>query len=247
MGILIISPPNSFVQFNESEQITDCIWPEQTEVLICVEDNDWNFQWILQTDTKAEADALCADMGANVKCGIALNCGSDNLITFTDAPERFRLDDTHVLYNWIYGFPLFGSVIPDAGCFLFTVDVTASSIKFCSSIFKRFLNGCFTSVLDYTNDDNFAGFNYCGGSVVQETADCTPLEITFSNQTTLTIPYTAALIAKYGIVPTVQVWILDTITGTLVDMGIRVSFDAFPPTEIFVDLGGPASGVLKIM
>lgn len=243
MAIRIISPINSFVQFEEGSSITDCIWGELTEVLPVVEDSDVWFQFILETDTKPEADTLCEDDGTLVKLGLASNCLATNQINFTDPPERFRVDDTHVLYNWVHGFPLFSTVIDDGECFL--IKITINSQHFCSNLFKRSVDTCFTLVAEYGNDDNFADFNYCGGvSIDQAAADCTPLEISFINQATITIPYTALMLAKYGNVPTVQVWIQRD--GVLVDIGILVELDAFPPTTIFADFGGLATGVVKI-
>lgn len=247
MAVRIISPKFSFVQFNESSTIENCIWDPMVEVLPVVEDSDIWFQWYLETDTKAEADALCGDQGTIVRVGIANSCADGNLITFSALPERYRIDDTHVLYNWVHGLPAFQSVIDDGECFIIKIAVNVIPITiFCSGVFKRFSDSCHTSVLEYGNDDNFADFNYCGGVSIDQTAvDCTPTEIQFSNLLTITIPYTAQMLAKYGNVPTVQVWIYDN-TGVLVDMGIRVTLDSFPPSIIFADFGGLSSGIIKI-
>jgi hypothetical protein len=43
----------------------------------------------------------------------------------------------------------------------------------------------------------------------------------------------------------VAVWIYDE-TGQLVDMGIRVTFDVYPPTIISADFGGLSSGIIRI-
>lgn len=248
MAIVIISPKFSFVNFTESLTVDSELWPDLYEVLPVVEDSDVWFQFILQTDTKAEADTLCADMGSIVKLGIANSCAENNILNFTDLPERYRIDDTHVLYNWVHGLPLFGTVIDDGECFIIKITINdgMDSTHFCSGLFKRYLNSAFTAVLDYTNSDNFADFDYCGGvSIDQQAVDCTPTEISFTNQTVLDIPYTALLQSKYGVVPTVQCWVRD-ISGNLRNPGLEITLDAFPPTNIHVDLGGMASGILKI-
>lgn len=244
MAYTIISPKFSFVQFNESPVIQNCNWDDLFEVLPVVNDSDVWFQFIIESDTSGEADALCSDTGTLVTLGIANSCIDNNLIDFTDLPERFRIDDTHVGYNWVHGFPLFQTVIDDGECFLIRVNVDGTI--FCSNMFKRLTDICYTTEVEYGNDDNFADFNYCGGAPIDSNAeDCTPLEISFTNELSISIPYTAQMLAKYGNVPTVQVWIYD-ITGVLVDMGIRVTLDSFPPTVIFADFGGTASGVVKI-
>lgn len=249
MAIRIISPQFSFVNLTESPEIETCGWPNLFEVLPIVEDSDVWFQFILETDTKAEADALCADTGTIVKLGLTNNCLSNNSINFTDLPERGRLDDTHVLYNWVHGFPLFTTVYDVNDCFNVRVTLNdgADSIEFCSATtWKRQSTTCYTAVLDYGNDDNFAGFDYCGGVLIDSNVvDCTPMEVAFINQNTVDIPYTAQLLAKYGTVPSVKVWLYNT-DGSLYDPGLVVTLDAFPPTNIHVDLGGTASGIVKI-
>jgi hypothetical protein len=74
---------------------------------------------------------------------------------------------------------------------------------------------------------------------------CFPTIIEFTDEETQVITYTAAMALKYGDVPTVQVWIYD-IMGRLVNMGISVEFDANPVTQITVDFGGIASGLIVI-
>ena len=249
MAVRIISPQFSFVNFNESNIIETCGWPNITEVLPIVEDDDVWFQFILETDTKSEADALCADEGTMVKLGLCDNCAAANSINFSDIPERGRLDDTHVLYNWIFGFTAFSTIYSIGDCFNVRVTLNDGddSTSFCSgTTWKRMSDTCFTAVLDYYNDDNFAGFDYCGGaSVASDNVDCTPTEIAFTNQSTVDIPYTAQLLAKYGSVPSVKVWLYNP-DGSLYDPGLSITLDSFPPTNIHVDLGGPASGILKI-
>lgn len=247
MSIRILSPEFSFIQFSESDSIEDCQTGPLLEVLPVVEDSDIWFQFILETDTAPESDDLCGDTGTLVRVGIANSCIENNALTFSELPERYRIDDTHVLYNWVHGFPLFQTVIDDGECFLIKISIfIAPNYNFCSGYFKRSVDTCFTSVFEYGNDDNFADFNYCGGvSIDQAAADCTPTEITFSNQLNISIPYTAMMLAKYGDVPSVKVWIYND-DGVLADIGILVVLDAFPPSTIYADFGGLASGVVKI-
>jgi hypothetical protein len=249
MAIRIKSPVNSFVQFDEVDEVRSCEIGPFSLCLPVFSDNDVNFQFILQTDTEGEADALCDLHNALITIGIAEDCSQERILDFEEKPERFRIGTTSVLYNWQNGLPGFATVIAVAQCFI--VKITIQGIytvyDFCSGCFQRIGDTCHTSVIEYGNEDNAFGFDYCGGSAIdEETSVCDPLFVQFTNQANIVIPYTTQLQNKYGAVPDVQVWIYDDVTGDLVDMGVRASFDGFPPTNIKVDFGGFASGVIKI-
>lgn len=81
--------------------------------------------------------------------------------------------------------------------------------------------------------------------LADEPGDCSPTIVTFTDVATLDIPYTAAMLEDYGNVPTVQVWIYDGL-GRLLNMAITASLDAVPPTQISLDFGGVASGLIVI-
>lgn len=249
MGLNIISPSNSFVQFDNAETVSSCEYPDISLCLPVYEADDVNFQFVIEADTIEEADALCSLTNEGFAIGITGACNDGLLLTFSDTPERFRISDFQVLYNWANGLPGFTTVIDTGECFYIKAIISEQS--FCSNCFQRISDPCHTSVIEYGNDDNAFGFNYCnsntsveagsGGTVI----DCDPTFVTFTNQTMLTIPYTASMIAKYGTLPTIKVWIYDT-NGELVNMSVRQAFDTYPPTEIRIDLGGLATGVLKI-
>lgn len=247
MAIRIKAPANSFIQFDEPDLIQSCQVALFTLCLPVLEDNDINFQFILDTDTEAEADSLCDLTNSLLEIGVADNCDSDRLLTFTDKADRYRIGTKQVLYNWSHGLTNFGSVINKGSCFIIKITVQGpySLFDFCSNCLQRISESCHTSVVEYGNDDNAFGFDYCGGTPVDNGVDeCDPTIIQFTNQPNIAIPYTALLQAKYGSTPTVQVWIYDG--SELVDMGIRVSFDAFPPTLIKADFGGLSSGIIKL-
>lgn len=245
MALRIISPANSFVQFDTTEEITSC---EFTDIDLCLpvyEDDDVNFQFVIETDTIEEADQLCSLTNEGFHIGIVKGCADGLLLGFSENPERFRISDFQVLYNWSNGLPGFSTVIDVGVCFFIKVLIGVQS--FCSNCFQRIFDPCHTSAIEYGNDDNAFGFNYCNSNTVagEESEDCDPTFITFTNQSTLSIPYTASMVAKYGNVPTIKVWIYDT-DGTLVNMSVRQALDTYPPTQILIDLGGTATGVLKI-
>jgi hypothetical protein len=248
MAYGIISPPQSFVQFSETGKVDNCIFDKINFCLPVYEDGDVAFQFYL-TGTDSDIDALCGVYGSPISLGIVNACDdADFLLEFTanpynELPEIFRVSDTMLLVNWAHGVPGFTNVIGYNECFKIRVQI--GLIKFCSNCFERTSDNCFTSVVEYSADENAFGFNYCGsGTTIQGELSCEPTIVPFENASTLSIPYTASLQAAYGPVPTIQVWISD---GTnLVNMGITATFDAYPPNVLGFDFGGPASGIIVI-
>lgn len=244
MAYRILSPTNSFVQFGESNLIQSCNYADITLCLPVYEEDDVYFQFVVAADSAEEADALCDLTNSIVVVGLAQNCAGTLIKTFEEKPNRFRISETQVLYNWSHGLPGFADVVNIGGCFVIKVIID-ESFDACSNCFNRIASDCHTSVVEYGNEDNFAGFNYCNSAGVDpETETCDPTFISFTNQSTLVIPYTASMVAKYGTVPTMKVWIYE---GTeLVNMSVRQAFDAYPPTELRIDMGGNATGIVKI-
>lgn len=248
MAYSIQSPPQSFVQFSETGVIDHCLFDNLRFCLPVYEPNDVAFQ-VYINGTDSEIDALCGVYGAPIAIGIVNACDDEDfLLEFTanpynDVPELFRLSDTQLLVNWAHGVPGFTSVIGYNECFKIRIQI--GLFQFCSNCFERTSDNCFTSVIEYSADENAFGFNYCGsGAATDGDLSCEPTIVTFTNQSTLSIPYTASLQAKYGSVPTVQVWVSD---GTnLVNMGITATFDAYPPSVLGFDFGGEASGIIVI-
>ena len=248
MAIRIKAPTHSFIQFDETDAIDSCQFSPIVLCLPVFADNDVYFQFILETDTEEEADSLCDLQNALLTIGIAESCDEEMILEFPYKAERYRVGIKSVLYNWQHGLPNFGSVISKGQCFVIKISVQQpySIYDFCSGCLQRIADPCHTSVIEYGNDDNAFGFDYCGGTSVDGDAadNCDPTIIQFTNVPDIAIPYTTELQLKYGSTPSVQVWIYDG--AELVDMGIRVSFDAFPPTLIKADFGGISSGIIKI-
>lgn len=248
MAYSISSPPQSFIQFGETGKVDNCIFDLINFCLPVYQPDDVAFQFFIG-GTESEIDALCGVYGTSIDIGIVSACDDQNfLLEFTanpynDVPEIFRISATQLLVNWAHGVPGFTSVIDYNECFKFRIQI--GLVQFCSNCMERTADNCFTSVIEYSCDENCYGFNYCG-SATSGTADlsCEPTIITFTNKSTLAIPYTASMLAAYGLAPTVQVWISD---GTnLVNMGITATFDAYPPTVLGFDFGGNASGIIVV-
>lgn len=247
MGYEIISPRNSFVQFDPAPGVPHCIWGDMSQCLPILLDSDVTFQFIVRADSIEEADALCTLNNSLVDIGLVRDCDQDGFdVEFSEQPERFRINEFDVLFNWNWGLTGAVGFYQVRECFFIRVVVNGEN--HCSNCFQRILSECFSSVLEYGNDEDGFGFYYCdGGSIPTDgpVGDCLPTEIEFISQTSLSIPYTTELQTKYGTIPSVQIWIYD-IGGELVNMGIVASFDALPPSLINIDLGGIASGVVRI-
>ncbi len=250
MAISIKTPANSFLRFDSSGSFTHPIYGTITWRLPVYDEGDIAFQFVLEGDSPGEIDALLDLTNSLVVVGIANDCGDPYLIQFTEKPERFKLSDFQVLYNWRHGVPNFDTVIGINECFIIRVEVQLYGItySFCSNGLERIGEDDFTSVLEYGNDENAFGFNYCAADPVDPPSSltgCDPTVITFNNVPTLTLPYTAQLQAMYGDVPTIQTWIYDG-NGDLVNMGIQVLMDNVPPTMLSWDFGGNASGKIVL-
>lgn len=239
----IITPENSFIRF-DGEAIQHCIFGTFSSCLPVYTESDIAFQFVVQADTEGEASALCSPYGSGITIGIVRDCeqvGYD--VEFLDVPERFRISDRQVLYNWPHGLPGMIGEINTEECF--QLRITVGEQNFCTNCFQRIPDDCFTSVVEYGNDDNFAGFNYCNSEAVDEEAQtCEPEVITFNNKETLSVPYTTSLKDKFGDVPTLQVWVY--VDGVLTNVGITATFDAMPPSMITFDFGGTSSGIIVI-
>lgn len=245
MAIRLISPLNSFIKFGESSLITSCNYRDIDLCLPVYEEDDVHFQFVAETDTVEEADALCDLTNELVEVGLAGGCDEGFAVVFTEKPDRYRISDFQILYNWSHGLPSFSTYFEVGKCFVIKVDV--NGFERCSNCLQRIGNDCHTSVIEYGNDDNAFGFVYCSSGSIGETDSetCDPTFVSFTNQSLLTIPYTAGMVAKYGLVPTIKSWLYD-VNGELVNMSVRQAFDGYPPTEIRIDLGGNSSGILKI-
>lgn len=254
MAIDIISPINSFIRFNEDVPTALCIWGTVNFCLPVFEAEDVYFQFVIE-GTEADIDSLCTQDASEITVALGNECGGSAILTFAEKPERSRLSLTQVLYNWSHGLPNFTSVISVGECFRISLTVNATPYgypeeidTYCSNCFERIGDDCFTSVIEYGNDEDVFGFKYClGGGIPGDNTEitCEPTIVTFVGVATLNIPYTALLQDKYGDFPTVQVWIYDG-TGQLVNMGITAAFDTYPPTMISLDFGGSASGIVVI-
>lgn len=248
--VTILNNNNSFVRFSPAAEIPYPTWGTVDFCLPVFEASDVNFQFVA-SGTKAEIDALFRPAVAEVSIALVSDCAGSPLISFAQKPTRNRLSDTQMLYNWEQGFPGFPGSILNGQCFkiriTFLIGVYDVPLSFCSNCFERITDKNYTSVLEFSNEDDAFGYKYCfAGDVAggdSGSISCEPTIISFVNQSTLSVPYTAFLKDKYGDVPVVQTWIYDP-NGVLTNMGIVETFNTYPPTVINFDFGGPATGII---
>lgn len=250
MGLTILNSDNSFVRFGDPDSFQHCVFGTVAYYLPVFGQDDVHFQFIVEADTESEADALCTIDGSETLIELVSDCEGDALIVLPEKPDRVRLSPTQVAYNWQHGFTGWPGPITAGQCFRIRVTISTNygDIIQCSNIFQRIIDDCFTSVLEYGNDEDAFGFKYCNGGAIDGgnvVTSCEPTIVNFFNEATLSIPYTTQLQDKYGIVPSVQVYIYDGM-GVPVNMGITATFDAIPPTVINLDFGGVSSGVVII-
>lgn len=247
MAITLITPANSFVRFGDTESNDVCGWSNVYFNLPVYAEDDVYFQVIANASTIEEADDLCQTGAEEIQVSLVSDCNvGTGLIDFSEKPDRYRLSPTQVLYNWQHGFPGWPGSIQFNECF--KIRVLLNGQPFCSNTFERIDDPCYTSVVEFSNDEDAFGYKYCYGGGVDSgdiSNTCEPYIVQFINESTLNIPYTASLEAKYGQVPTVQTWIYDG-NNELVNMGITAKFDGFPPTQLLFDFGGPATGIIVI-
>ena len=235
----------SFIQFAESDEVASCNFAGNDMCLPAYNENDAWFQFVVASDTEEEADDLCRNDVA-FSIGIVEQCTDGFLLLFPQQPMRYRIGSTRVLYAWQHGLPGFQMAIQVGECFHIKLRIGVQ--EFCSNCFQRIGDDCHTSVLQYSNDDNAFGFNYCAGANVDQEEDvsCEPLELQFVNASEMIIPWTSYLNDKFGPLPSVEVWVYDE-NGDLIKPGIVAKLDSYPPTEIRLDFGGNSSGIVKIM
>ncbi len=235
----------SFIQFAESDEIGSCNFADQDMCLPAFAEDDTWFQFVVATDDESEADDLCnGDVALSI--GLVEQCQDVFLLQFAQKPSRYRLSATRVLYVWQHGMPGFQSVLAVGECFHFKVRIGIQD--FCTNCFQRIGDDCHTSVIQFSNEDNAFGYNYCAGANESQSndIDCSPVEIQFSNASTMTIPWTAYLSERYGNTPSIDVWVYDE-NGDLIKPGIVAKLDGYPPSQILLDFGGNSSGIVKIM
>lgn len=245
MAYRILTPRMSFISFSEAAEV-HCIYGALNFCFPVVNNNDVAFPYIIEADTEGEAAALA---GGGVTIGIVNDITDPGfLVQFNTGMERFLMNPLQVLFTQT-SLPGAIAALDVGQCFKIRVVVFGATFH-STSCFERIEEDCFTSVASYWNDESGFGFPCIGGAGEMpgggEDLDCRPTVIEFSNVSTLTVPYTSQMIAKYGQIPSCECYIIDE-NGVPTKMGITEQLiGGIPPSAIFWDFSGPSFGYVRI-
>lgn len=184
--ILIKSPKYSFIQFKENwneEQAMCCNLDEQ-DVLPILKPDDLAFQFVVELENTtagwAVVNKIMSEPVSNVELFIEYGEAGESSIIHNLTTEdgglftRYRIAGNKILYTWNTPFTGMNEYLECGKCYrlgikLVTEDetvvlneITAVSNK----IIRSCDNGCYTSVLQYSNEEDYADFYYCDDTSV---------------------------------------------------------------------------------
>lgn len=186
MAITIITSPYAFVRFSD-QHLDDADWYESRlpghsigYTLPVAAYDDLAFQFIAETDTALEADGLCATVFDDLSIAVVPGSSLGPTLTpaaFNSLPagayatgtqlgvERYRLNDTHVLY-YVPRIPQFegGSLVACGECFqvavnLHILDDTIGAAV--SNVFRYRCDTDYTTVFEYASAQDESELIYC--------------------------------------------------------------------------------------
>ncbi|MBK7885133.1 MAG: fibronectin type III domain-containing protein [Chitinophagaceae bacterium] len=178
MAYTLLNPPYSFLQFGYAQFIGQkhCYEHDIKNCLPVIENTDLAFQLILKAGNEDEADAIC-DAPTNIiqllllegiitqpagfEAAILKNFTIDDGLLF----QRYRINDTEILFYWPHGLPGFKDLIDCNSCFQIGIKIVSAdpviNISAPTNCFYRPCDDCWTSLLEYNCDENSYGFEYC--------------------------------------------------------------------------------------
>lgn len=178
VSFILSSPKFSFVKFNDAD-VNDpeqCCPEDDTFCLPFYAEGDLRFQFKIVCGSISDTDAIWVLADNKVQLGLNGGCGNTpiapNLLynyTTTGGYSfvKVRTGIKEITYTWAYPLTDFDDYITKCDdCFQLSVrvvqpgDLTDANIFF-SNCFVRICDPCYTSLFDYANDDDFAGFRYC--------------------------------------------------------------------------------------
>ena len=166
----IVSPKYSFINFNIADTSEKCCMGDNIFCLPVVNDDDIIFQFNLNFDTLANTNHAWSAPHDVVKLSLLDVTGAElHNWTTTDSLyfEKYRTGLTSITYIWRNGLTGLADLIACDKCFSlhvsadFTLGGTAHHKDATSNCLIRKCNDCFTSVIEYYNDDDYAEFEYC--------------------------------------------------------------------------------------
>ncbi|MBK7882491.1 MAG: fibronectin type III domain-containing protein [Chitinophagaceae bacterium] len=179
MAYSILNPKYSFIQFGYeqfTEEQKNCYEEDLKNCLPIFNDSDLAFQVILKADTNEEAMAVYTSAFTSIKLVLLKGFVTEqpefesailkDFVTDDIVFVRRMLSDTEVLLYWPNGLPGFKAHIACGKCFqigtkITTEDIDGADISIPSNCLYRTCDDCWTSLLEYSCDENSYGFNYC--------------------------------------------------------------------------------------
>lgn len=174
MAFILKNPPHSFVQFGlEQFEKSDCENCLDEIHLPITEASDIAFQLMLEFDSVAELDtAFAANDFNNIKLFLiekdCITAGAYTPTVFYDFStvtllfDVYRVSSTQVLLYWSHGLTPIGLLsFEQTFRFALQIPIGSTLIEVPSNCFFKSAVDCFTSVLEYSCDENSYGFIYC--------------------------------------------------------------------------------------
>ncbi len=169
MAITIVSPKYSFVQFNNPLPVLCCDGDNEFSLPV-IEEDDVLFQFSVVASTIVQATDIFNTPIANVHLKIKNSSGvvlrdwtsTDGLVF-----EKYRTGTKTVTYQWRNAFKDFKTLIACNECFIieinanYTIANGAVNLTAESRPFIRKCDACYTTVLEYSNEEDYADFYYC--------------------------------------------------------------------------------------
>ncbi len=166
----LISPKYSFVFFDDEEHVASYCNECPDFCIPVIEAGDINFQFNAEADDIADADAIFDTPIENTRLIIATTAGvTIRDWTTTDGLlfEKFRTGPTTVTFVWKNDFFAFKDLISCDQCFMlrlftgFIIGGEQEDIETDMNCFIRKCDPCYTTVIEYSNEEDGFSFNYC--------------------------------------------------------------------------------------
>jgi hypothetical protein len=165
----IVSPLHSFVDFNPPPNAKECCYGVEIVPLPLVEENDLVFQFAITCQTPLQAEDIMNSNINDVALIIENDLGVDvvNYATQNLFFLRYRTGVTEITYVWKNNLVGIKTLVKCDKCFVLkikaivSINGTNENLEKKSNIFKLKCDGCYTAILQYKNEKDYADFSYC--------------------------------------------------------------------------------------
>ena len=165
----LVSPKYSFVDFNPPAN-TQCCEGKGELPLPIATDNDLQFQVNADCSTIDVANNIMANADNLIQLKLLSQAG-EVLHDWTSVEnwkfKKYRTSEKIVTFLWYRPLTNIINLVPSSECFSlrvmaqFDIGAVVLEKQADSNLFHINTNSCYTSLLEYINDEDYAGFNYC--------------------------------------------------------------------------------------